>query len=59
MRRLILQMSVSIDSFVDEWDMELSNVSFLSDPYEAVKGHAAFKWLEGGAYLIMHKMKES
>jgi len=36
-----------------EWEMELSNTSFLPDPSATIKGNVSFDWLEGGAFLIM------
>jgi hypothetical protein len=39
---------------VGDWDMELSNASFLPRSSDAVKGHASFEWLQDGAFLIMY-----
>ena len=36
-----------------EWEMQLSNASFLPDPSATIKGNVSFDWLEGGAFLIM------
>src|SRR5215510_7836352 len=36
-----------------EWEMELSNASFLPDSSTTIKGNVSFDWLEGGAFLIM------
>jgi len=36
-----------------EWEMELSNASFLPDPSITIKGNVSFDLLEGGAFLIM------
>src|SRR5215813_7643585 len=36
-----------------EWEMELSNASFLPDPSATFIGNVSFDWLEGGAFLIM------
>ncbi len=38
---------------VGDWNMELSNASFLPNPTEPVKGHVSFEWLENGAFLVM------
>ena len=37
-----------------DWDMELSNASFLPSPSDSIKGHVAFDWIEDGAFLAMH-----
>ena len=36
-----------------EWEMELSNASFLPDPSATFKGDVSFDWSEGGAFLVM------
>src|SRR5436309_1557323 len=44
----------SLDILVGEWSVEISNMSFLSDPSAIVRGQDRFEWLEGGAFLIRH-----
>jgi Protein of unknown function (DUF1579) len=43
-----------LERFVGEWDMELSNASFLPSPSDTLAGHVSMKWLEGGAFLVMY-----
>ena len=43
-----------LELLVGDWDMELSNASFLPSSSDTVKGHASFEWLEDGAFLIMY-----
>jgi len=43
-----------IELLVGDWEMELSNASFLPSSSDTVKGQASFEWLEGGAFLIMY-----
>lgn len=38
---------------VGQWDMELSNASFLPDPSAKVQGHVSFEWVQDGAFLVM------
>jgi hypothetical protein len=38
-----------------EWDMELSNAFFLSSKEEVVHGDVTFRWIEGGALLVMQQ----
>ena len=35
--------------------MELSGASFLPNPRAKVRGSASFKWVENGAFLVMHQ----
>lgn len=44
--------------FVGDWDMELSNASFLPDPSTTLSGHASFEWLEQGAFIILRQGSE-
>lgn len=37
-----------------DWDMVLSNASFLPDSSATLTGHVAFEWLESGAFLVMY-----
>lgn len=43
-----------LEILVGDWDMELSNASFLPSSSDTVKGHVSFEWLEGGAFLLMY-----
>jgi hypothetical protein len=43
-----------LEILVGDWDMELSNASFLPSPSDTVKGHVSFEWLEDGAFLMMY-----
>ena len=36
-----------------QWEMELSNASFLSNPSATVRSRVVFEWLEDAAFLIM------
>jgi hypothetical protein len=47
-----------LDVFVGEWNVEISNISFLSDPSARGLGQYRFEWLEGGAFLMMHSEVE-
>jgi hypothetical protein len=38
--------------FIGEWAIEISSMSFNSDPSAVERGRATFDWLEGGAFLI-------
>jgi hypothetical protein len=38
-----------------EWQMELSNASFLPDPIATVRGHCSFYWVLDGAFLVMRQ----
>jgi hypothetical protein len=42
-----------LEILIGEWEMELSNASFLPNPSAIVKGNAVFEWLEDAAFLIM------
>lgn len=37
---------------VGEWDIEITSMSFHTDPTAIERGHTSFRWLEGGAFLI-------
>ena len=43
-----------LEILTGDWDMELSNTSFLPSSSDTVTGHASFEWLESGAFLIMY-----
>ena len=36
---------------IGDWDMELSNASFLPDPSGVIRGTALFEWIEDGDFL--------
>lgn len=36
-----------------EWEMELSNASFLPRPSDTIKGLVSFEWVQDGAFLVM------
>ena len=36
-----------------DWNMELSNASFLPNPADIVKGRMSFQWSEHGAFLVI------
>jgi hypothetical protein len=38
--------------FVGEWDIEISSMSFRTDPSAVERGRATFDWFEAGAFLI-------
>jgi hypothetical protein len=40
--------------FIGEWNIEITSMSFNSDPSAVVRGHSSFAWLEDGAFLIQH-----
>lgn len=44
----------ALEILVGDWDMVLSNASFLPSSSATVTGHVAFEWLEGGAFLVMY-----
>lgn len=43
----------SLEGLVGEWEMELSNASFLPRPTDGVKGPVSFEWTQDGAFLLM------
>lgn len=45
----------SLQVLVGDWDMELSNASFLPSPSAKVSGHVSFEWLENGGFLVMRQ----
>lgn len=38
-----------------EWEMELSNSTFLPSPSDTLKGNATIEWVEGGAFLELRQ----
>lgn len=45
----------ALQVLVGEWEMELSNASFLPRPTDTVKGLVSFEWVQDGAFLVMRK----
>jgi hypothetical protein len=43
-----------LEILVGDWEMELSNASFLPNSSDTVMGRASFEWSENGAFLIMY-----
>lgn len=44
-----------LEVLVGEWDVEISNITFLSAPAESIRIEISFAWLFGGAFLRMHQ----
>ncbi len=42
-----------LEVLVGEWEMELSNASFLPRPSDTVKGLVSFEWVQDGALLLL------
>jgi hypothetical protein len=42
-----------LEVLVGEWEMELSNASFLPGPSGTAKGPVSFEWVQDGAFLLM------
>jgi len=42
-----------LEELVGDWEMELSNASFLPRPSDTVKGSVSFEWVQDGAFLVM------
>ena len=40
--------------FIGEWAIEITSMSFHTDPSAVERGHSSFDWIEGGAFLIQH-----
>jgi hypothetical protein len=38
--------------FVGEWNIEITSMSFRTDPAAVEQGRSTFDWLDGGAFLI-------
>jgi hypothetical protein len=43
-----------LEILVGDWDMELSNASFLPNSADTITGHISFEWVESGAFLVMY-----
>jgi hypothetical protein len=39
---------------VDEWNIEITSMSFQADSSAVVRGRTSFDWIEGGTFLIQH-----
>src|SRR5690348_6553693 len=42
-----------LEALVGEWEMALSNASFLPQSTDTVKGLVSFEWMQDGAFLLM------
>ena len=42
-----------LEVLAGEWEMQLSNASFLPRPSDTVKGLVSFQWVQDGAFLLM------
>ncbi len=45
----------SLKFLIGNWNMELSNASFLPDPKRTIRGNISIEWIEGGDYLVMRQ----
>jgi hypothetical protein len=43
-----------LDVFIGGWNIEITSMSFRTDPSAVDRGRTFFDWLEGGAFLIQH-----
>ncbi len=43
----------ALNVLVGEWDIALSNASFLPNPSDTVMGQVSIEWAENGAFLVM------
>jgi hypothetical protein len=44
-----------LEGLVGDWEMEISNASFLPRPSDIVKGGpVSFEWVQDGAFLVIH-----
>ncbi len=43
----------ALEGLVGEWEVELSNASFLPQPSDTVKGAVSFEWVQSEAFLLM------
>ena len=43
----------SLEALVGQWEMEVSNASFLPRSTDTVKGPVSFEWAQDGAFLLM------
>lgn len=42
-----------LEKLIGDWDMKLSNTTFLPTPSATAQGYAFFEWVEEGAYLLL------
>lgn len=42
-----------LEVLAGEWEMELSNASFLPHPADTITGRVLFEWVQDGAFLLM------
>ena len=42
-----------LEVLAGEWEMQLSNASFLPHPSDTIKGSVFFEWVQDGAFLMM------
>jgi hypothetical protein len=40
--------------FIGKWNLEITSMSFRTDPSAVVRGHSSSAWLEGWTFLIQH-----
>jgi hypothetical protein len=43
----------SLEGLVGDWQVELSNASFLPNPSDTATGHVSFECMQDGAFLVM------
>jgi hypothetical protein len=44
-----------LEVLIGDWDLELSNASFLPDPSATFRGRVSIAWLEAGGFMVMHQ----
>ena len=44
----------ALTPLIGEWKIEITSMSFRTDPAARERGHSSFVWLEGGAFLLQH-----
>lgn len=44
----------ALEGWVGDWEMKLSNASFLPNPSDTVTGRVTFDWVENRAFLAMY-----
>lgn len=50
---------VDLEFLSGDWDMELSNTSFLPSPDDTAYRQVTFAWIEDGALLVMRQSEQS
>jgi hypothetical protein len=43
----------ALEGLVGEWEMVLSNASFLPRPSDTIQGQVSFAWVQDGAFLLL------